>query len=213
VDSFFERVETGDNPWPAGRRDLHWHLLPPDIEAACKLLQDPYSELIHYPGLVLVPPQRLHVTVLHCGPQSEASDQEVADITARVREAVAGIGPLELTFARPTIGNVAVERTARPGAPARRLWEAVWNATTQVVSEERWPLRAETYYPHMSIAYAGPDARHVDRGGLKQLLSDIEGGEATLTFPSLTLVSQWHNDRHILWKRIATVPLERSTGR
>jgi 2'-5' RNA ligase len=204
LQDFFDRVENRTHPWPAGRRDLHWHLLPHPV--AARQLVEPYRELAHRPGLEPVPAQWLHVTVLHSGPEQEASTQEVQEITARVRKAVAGTGAVELTFARPAIGNVAIERAARPGAAARRLWEATWAATREVVGE-RWPLLPTTYYPHTSIAYAGRDAQLADRGELKQALSDIDGGEVTLTFPTLALVSQWHDGRQIIWEHLADVPL------
>ncbi|GHE14686.1 2'-5' RNA ligase family protein [Streptomyces alanosinicus] len=204
MQNFFERVESRTNAWPAGRRDLHWHLLPQP--AAARELVERYRELTHRPGLEAVPAKWLHVTVLHSGPEQEASDQEVKEITSRVRKAVAGTGAVELTFARPAIGNVAIECAARPGGAARRLWEATWTATREVVGE-RWPLIPATYYPHTSISYAGRDAHLADRGELKQSLSDIDGSEATLTFPTLALVSQWHDGRHIVWEHLADVPL------
>ena len=38
VENFFERV---GRFWPAGRRDLHWHILPPPDEASA--LAEPYK--------------------------------------------------------------------------------------------------------------------------------------------------------------------------
>lgn len=206
MEDFFARIETRTHPWPAGRRDLHWHLLPADVDQGRQLIDD-YGEVVHYPGLEMVPPRWLHVTVLHAGPRDETSDEEITEITKRVRAAVAGTGPIELTFARPSVGNVAIERAARPGEPARLLWEKVWKATTSVVGEDRCPLLSDTYYPHTSIAYAGHDAGNADRGGLKALLSDTPGDEVTLSFPALTLVSQWHSHARIVWAPLATVPL------
>ncbi|AXK36575.1 hypothetical protein DVA86_32370 [Streptomyces armeniacus] len=209
MENFFERVTTRRHPWPPGRRDLHWHLLPPPD--ARDQLGEPYQALTHQPGLEPVPPEWLHVTVLHAGPQRDASQQEITEMTARVREAVARTGPVTLTFARPAIGTVAIERAARPGTPARRLWDVTWTATTDVVGQ-RWPLQPTTYYPHVSLAYAGERAQHADRGTLKQRLADIDGGEVTLTFDTLALVSQWHDGRHIVWEHLADVPLPRRTA-
>ncbi|WP_277762474.1 hypothetical protein [Streptomyces sp. IB2014 016-6] len=42
---------------------------------------------------------------------------------------------------------------------------------------------------------------------MKSELSDINAGDVTMTFPSLTLVSQWHtHQQHIIWEPLATVP-------
>ncbi|MEU0526256.1 2'-5' RNA ligase family protein [Streptomyces niveus] len=200
---FFESVETR---WPAGRRDLHWHLLPPSTESAADDLLGPYGDLIRTPGLEMVLPKWLHVTVLHAGPHDEASAEEVAQMTDHVREAVAGTGPVELVFSRPSIGTVGIGRAARPGAAARALWDATWAATTQVVGE-RWQLMPEIYNPHLTIAYAGRDAARADGASMKSELSDIDAGDVTMSFPTLTLVSQWHTHQRIIWEPLATVPL------
>jgi 2'-5' RNA ligase len=207
--NFFAAAETREHPWPAGRRDLHWHLLPPDAEQGRAALQDGYEALIGAPGLVPVMPQWLHVTVLHSGPAEDASEQELGDIIAEVRAEVRarGTAPVELTFARPSVGTVAVERAARPGAAARALWQATWNATCRVVGPDRWPPLPRTYYPHVTLAYAGLEASLADRNVLKSLLSDCTGDEVKLTFPELALVSQRHNGHSITWQTITTVPL------
>ncbi|MGW1022080.1 2'-5' RNA ligase family protein [Streptomyces niveus] len=206
MQDFFEAVENRGNRWPAGRRDLHWHLLPPSTQDTVDALLGPYGDLIRTPGMEMVLPRWMHVTVLHAGPHASASDDEVAQMVGLVREAVAGTGPVTLTFSRPSIGTVAIERAARPGAAARALWDATWAATTAVVGE-RWELLPEIYQPHLTIAYAGADAAHADRAEMKASLSDIDAGEVTMAFPELTLVSQWHDHRRITWEPLATVAL------
>jgi len=206
MQDFFAAVEAREHPWPAGRRDLHWHLLPPSVEQARKLLLDDFGELLRAPGLEAVPPRWLHTTVLHSGPRDSVTDQEIDAIVQEVREATAGEQPVELVFDRPTIGTVAISRPGRPGEAARRLWEATWRATQRVVGD-RWPLIPEVYHPHITIAYAGSAASAADRAVLKAELSDTTGEAATLVFPALTLVEQWHTHHRIVWQPLATVPL------
>lgn len=62
-----------------------------------------------------------------------------------------------MTFSRPSIGSLGIERSARPGAPLRRLWDITWKATTAVVGD-RWELLPAVAHPHITIAYAGRDA-------------------------------------------------------
>ncbi|MFF2941255.1 hypothetical protein ACFVSQ_15580 [Streptomyces niveus] len=40
MDDFFAKVMGRTHAWPAGRRDLHWHLLPSKEEA--EALTEPY---------------------------------------------------------------------------------------------------------------------------------------------------------------------------
>lgn len=170
-----------------------------------------YRTVAEQPGLRAVAAPWLHVTVLHAGPQDEASGAEIAAMVARVRELVAaeGVGPVELTLARPTPGTQAIECAARPGAPGRRLWELTRQATLDVVGD-RWALQPQAdYYPHLSVAYGGQDAGRADRRRLKALISDIDQDEVVIRVNRLSLVAQWHDHARIMWKPLATVPLTR----
>ncbi|MEV8347153.1 2'-5' RNA ligase family protein [Streptomyces niveus] len=205
---FFAGVENrGTNPWPEGRADLHWHLLPPSTPHTVDTLLAPYTQLTRYPGMEEVLPKWLHLTVLHAGPTTTATAPEITQMTDRVRDAVAGTGPIRMTFSRPSIGSLGIERSARPGAPLRRLWDITWKATTAVVGD-RWELLPAVPYPHITIAYAGRDAPDdAGRADMKGLLADVDAGEVALEFGTLTLVSQWHTHKRIVWERLAEIPL------
>ncbi|MDX3024985.1 2'-5' RNA ligase family protein [Streptomyces acidiscabies] len=206
MDNFFARVTSREHAWPAGRRDLHWHLLPSPDEAAA--LTEPYREVTRTPGLNPVAAEWLHVTVLHAGPQSDSSDAEVAAMVDQVSAAAAEVDPFALTLYPPAVGTVALECAGRPGAPARRLWELTAAATREVMGEERFALIPAVYYPHASVAYAGPEAHLADRTALKVALSDVEAGPVTVQAHTLSLVAQWHDGRsQIVWEHLASVPL------
>ena len=171
-----------------------------------------YRTVAEHPGLRAVETPWLHVTVLHAGPQEEASGAEIAKMVVRVGELVRAedVGPVELTLARPAPGTQAIECAARPGAPARRLWELTRQATLDVVGD-RWAVQPQTdYYPHLSVAYGGPDAGRADRRRLKALISDVDQDEVVMRVDRLSLVAQWHDHARIMWKPLATVPLTRA---
>lgn len=206
MDDFFARVENREHAWPAGRADLHWHVLF-DTEQVREMLTDPYRELTHRPGIAPVAPEWLHMTVLHSGPRADATDEEITQIVDRVRARAADVEPFEVTFAQPSPGNVAIECLGRPGAPARALWEMTWQQTRAVVGD-RWPLVPGPYWPHVSLGYAaGPDAAGVDRTLLKVWLSDHGRGEVTLRADRLAVVAQYHTRREILWTVLEEIPL------
>ncbi|MFD8822088.1 2'-5' RNA ligase family protein [Streptomyces sp. NPDC059605] len=202
IDDFFVGVE---HRWPAGRDDLHWHLLLPPDEVEEQLV-GPYREILDRPGLAPVEARWLHTTVMHGGPVAEYRAGEIDTIVDRVRQECAGLAPIDLTFDRPSPGRVGVECAARPGAPGRRLWEL----TTQIDAEvtgRRFPVLPESWYPHSSVAYgiAGPD--RPDRQAIKVALSDHPGEPVTLRASTLVLVAQRHDRRHITWDRLADVRL------
>ncbi|MGW3954041.1 2'-5' RNA ligase family protein [Streptomyces sp. NPDC004752] len=202
MDDFFARVE---HRWPAGRRDLHW-LIIPGADFAREHLYEPYRTLAEQPGLCPVLPQWMHITVLHSGPQDDASPAEIDQMITEVTERAAGIEPYDLTLSRPDVGNVAIESKGHPGAPHRQLWETTWQAHHAVVGD-RWPRIPTVSYPHLSHAYAGAEAHQADRGALKVLLSDLEGGPVTVPVSVLSLVAEWHDRQEIRWDVLAEVPL------
>lgn len=205
MEDFFAEVEQRKHAWPAYRRDLHWHGLF-NVEDVRRELTDPYHDLTHRPGLEPVAPQWLHLTVLHSGPEQEATPDEVAQIVEGVRNRCAQVAPFDVTFDRPAVGRVAIECMARPGAAARELWKLTYEATTAVVGD-RWPLIPDGYYPHSSLAYAGATHSEADRRAMKIWLSDNGPGPVTLRLEKLSLVAQWHDHRTITWEHIADVPL------
>lgn len=206
MDDFFSRVESREHPWPAGRPDLHWHVLF-STDKVRTALTGPYAELTHRPGLAPVPPEWLHMTVLHSGPAAEATDTEIRQIIDGVRGRTRDLAPFEMTFAQPSPGNVAIECLGHPGPPARALWEMTWQQTSQVVGD-RWPRIPGIYYPHLSLAYAaGPKAAQVDRSALKAWICDHGRGEVTLRAERLVYVAQSHDQHRITWQVLEEIPL------
>lgn len=189
IEDFFSRVETRRYAWPAGRADLHWHLLF-DTGTVQRQLVAPYREITHRPGLAPVPARWAHLTVLHGGPVDAYQDGEIEAITEQVRAAVADLAPFDLVVDRPSVGRVALECPARPGAPARRLWELT-AAVDAEVTGGRFPLIPDGYAPHLTLAYGIAGDQRADR---------------------LALVAQSHNRRHITWTPLATVPLGPGTA-
>ncbi|MGW1496903.1 2'-5' RNA ligase family protein [Streptomyces sp. NPDC002402] len=198
MEHFFERV---GRFWPAGRRDLHWHILPTPDEATA--LTAPYRGLAS-PGLQSVPVDGMHCTLLHAvGLSSTSIDTaallEDAASYARTRS------PFTLTFDRPAVGNVGVEISGWPGLPFNEIVDAV----TQVMAGTGAAFKAApSRYPHMSLAYASDGAQEVDAVALRAALAAIEQPlSATMVADRLHLVEQWHDGAHIMWRPIGEVPL------
>ncbi|WP_382033480.1 2'-5' RNA ligase family protein [Streptomyces aurantiacus] len=198
-------MEQHEYPWPAGRADLHWHLLF-DPQVLDEALVRPYRELTHRPGLAPVAARWMHTTVMHGGPVAAYTSTEIDTIVDRVRAACESIAPFDLVFDRPTIGTVGIEFPARPGAPARHLWELTTRVDAEVTAA-RFPLLPSAYYPHLTGAYGVAGPQRADRREMKVLLSDHPGEPVTLRAQKLSLVAQWHDRRHITWEHLADVPL------
>ncbi|MBF9071839.1 2'-5' RNA ligase family protein [Streptacidiphilus fuscans] len=205
MDDFFQRVGTrATAPWPAGRRDLHIHILPTPSEA--ETLTAPYRGLAESPGLHTVPAEWIHVTVLHGEPMEQLTKEEVTGIGDRLTAALAAVEPFDLVLNPATPGTVALECAGHPGEPARRLWELAREAV-RAETGDRWPLLPSAYYPHVSIAYAGAEAEQADRTALKIWLSDHVADPMTVRADALQLVAQWHDGAYIRWEQLRVIPI------
>ncbi|MFH9426287.1 2'-5' RNA ligase family protein [Streptomyces sp. NPDC017529] len=184
VEDFYAEVETRANAWPAGRSDLH------------------------QPGLAPVDARWVHTTVMHGGPVQEYKPGEIDTILERVRAECATLAPFDLVFDRPAIGRVAVECTARPGAPARRLWELTTRIDAEVTGGRFPTTPSGGYYPHSSLAYGVAGPERANRQAMKSLLSDHPGEPVVLRAEKISLVAQSHDRRHITWQHIADASLD-----
>ncbi|MFE1949992.1 2'-5' RNA ligase family protein [Streptomyces sp. NPDC059524] len=202
MEDFFARVE---HHWPAGRKDLHWHILH-EPSLAHEQLVAPYRHVADQPGIAPVDARWLHTTLMHGGPVDEYKPDEIDQIVDLVRTECAAISPFTLVYDRPAVGVVALESAARPAHDARRLWELTTRIDRQVTGG-RFETRPASFYPHTSLAYGitGPD--RPDRHGMKVLLSDVDAGPVPMRVIRISLVAQSHDRRHITWDHIADVPL------
>ncbi|TGB15509.1 2'-5' RNA ligase family protein [Streptomyces sp. MZ04] len=210
VNNFFHTVESRRHAWPVRRADLHWHLLF-DEQVVRDALVEPYRAITHRPGLAPVPARWAHCTVLHGGPVDQYRDGEITEITERVAKECQNqmILSFDLAFDRPSVGTVALECSARPGEPARRLWELTARVDAEVTGG-RFPLTPAVYAPHVSIAYGTAGPIRADRRELKAALSDQPGEPVVLRATRLCLVAQSHNRRHITWDSLAEIALPRA---
>ncbi|MFI1524649.1 hypothetical protein [Kitasatospora cineracea] len=87
-------MTTRQSPWLAGRRDLHWHVLPDPVTARAPA--GTWHAAASRPGLNPVPEQWLRVTVLHAGPTSEASGEQIQTMAGLVREQAEQVAPFDL---------------------------------------------------------------------------------------------------------------------
>ncbi|MGW2112381.1 2'-5' RNA ligase family protein [Streptomyces sp. NPDC001948] len=200
MENFFARV---GRVWPAGRRDLHWHILPTPAEAGA--IAAPYKGLVAPQGLASVPVDGMHCTLMHAV-GLDADDVDTDALLKEVGDYARSVRPFALTFDRPAVGAVAVEISGWPG----RVFTEIVDAVTQATARSTGAVfrHAPSRYPHMSLAYTTDGAEDVDAGTLRAALADIEQPlSGTVLADRIHLVEQWHDGKHIMWEPIATVPL------
>ena len=203
VGGFFESVESRIlAPWPKGRADLHWHIIPA-AEDATKITHA-YHRIAHRPGLHPIPPEWIHITLMHGGPVDQYTERELRQIHETVTAACRSIPPLTLTAGRPEIGRRAVTLPVWPGPPLRALWDLTRVADAGATSA-RAPVLPLVYAPHLTLAYGATPGAH--RPQLQADRADLNVHEMTLHVSRLALVAQTHDGEGITWRTLTTVPL------
>jgi len=199
MEDFFAQIE---GRWPAGREDLHWHVLPDPVVVRDRLAAQ-YQQLTHRPGLVPVRPRWAHITIQHYAPAAAISDVDLAAVVALVGERCARIGPFAVTVGRAEAWDGGIVCPLRPSTPLRSLWQITTGAARTVTGEEFGVTPAD-FYPHLTLAYA---TASVDAGPLRAWLGADDAREVALAVTGLALVAQRHDHREITWRLVDQIPL------
>lgn len=199
MDDFFASIA---DRWPPGREDYHWHVLP-GSELQRARISTPYSELLRRPGLAVVGPAYLHITVQHVAPVSEVSGAELAEIVRLVRDRCAGFAAFAVTAGRAEAWEHGIVCPIRPGYLLSSLWQLTTSAATEV-TRGRFEVRPAVYHPHIALAYA---IAHIDQAAVRAELADCDAPEVALPVTKLVLVAQQHDGREITFRILEEIPL------
>ena len=168
-----------------------------------------YQGITSTPGLHQVPAEWIHCTLLHAigADHDVLSEESVNGLVEHATERLQHIEPYHVTFGRPEIGTVAVERAGWPGWPHRTVVEQLVTAHREVYGDAHH--LSPSRYPHVSLAYAGEGAESIDTQALKLKLSDVWGpADVSVYVQSVDLVAQSHDGKHITWHPITRIPLK-----
>lgn len=192
--------------WRVGRRFYTWHLTFAGQDELHALVAAYQAQLAGLPGLDLIPPEWLHLTMQGVGFTDEVSDQDVAAIAEAARRRLAQLPPARLTFHRAVI-RPSGEAIALPPAPVeavRTIRFAIRDAIAEVWGKDGVPEPAEGFQPHVSMAYvnapglAAPMYAALDRANVEP---------ATVTVNHAALIILGRDDRLYQWSDHAAAPL------
>ena len=194
--------------WSVGRRRLAWHLTV-ERQSDLHLLVAAYQEaLAPWPTLEPVPLPWLHMTLVDVGPVADVSQEQVADMIARVSSVVTELPPLHLAFARLLLLS---ESACLLPEPAERIadWrDAVDRAVHDARPDEPRPARSpDGLPPHLSIAYANGAE---DGAALLAALRNVDAQPSLGVEPTLSLIEIHRDNGFYEWRTLAA--LTRSAG-
>jgi 2'-5' RNA ligase len=192
---------------PPGQGRLYWHVLLGDDEAVRAIVREAHDRLAGLPGLDLVPPRFIHLTIFIAGYAHEITDHQVDVMAEEATRQLARVEPITVTLGRVLYHPEAVVLEARPAERLRPLLEAAKFATRTATGRDGL-LAHDAWVPHVTVAYSsaeGPAAPII--GALGTRLPDRE-----LTVRSMHIVNQDGPETVWEWRPLMEVRLG-SAGR
>jgi 2'-5' RNA ligase len=142
--------------WRAGRRMYTWHVTFDDQPQLHKLVRSYQAALAPLPGLDLIPMRWLHLTMQGIAFTDEVSLQDVADIAEAARKRLATQQPVALSAGPAAVDPEAIMLDVSPAGALDPVRTGIRTAIADVEGAARVP-EAETWTPHISIAYSNSD--------------------------------------------------------
>jgi 2'-5' RNA ligase len=142
--------------WRVGRSFYTWHLTfdhAPDVQ---RLAAD-YEQALSIPGLDVIPPRWLHLTMQGIGFTDEVPVSDADAITKAARERLATLAPFHVTLGPPVIDPQVVRLRVSPAEAIAEVRLAIRAAIADVWGADRVPEDAADFAPHVSLAYSNAD--------------------------------------------------------
>ncbi len=195
--------------WTESTHYLTWHLIPygaTGLLAAAERYQRALSGL---PGLDIVPPQWLHLTVQGVGFVDEVTPAERAAVVEAGRRRVAGSPAIDLTFGPADAADEGVLLAGSPAGPVVELRARLRAAIADALGADRVPGDDdEQIWPHVSLAYANAA---VPAGPIDAALDTLGIGAIAARFSTVSLLELRREGHLYCWDRVADVPFAART--
>lgn len=177
--------------WRPGRRMYTLHLTMEQAPAVHELAAAARRALAGCALLDPVPPEGLHLTMTGLGFTDEVPDAGLAEVSERVYEDWAGLGPVELVFNSVLVTHESVMLTTEPAAWLDVLVDLQRGAVDEVLGARQWG----GFWPHLSLAYCNGV---MPARSLETPLSDALEGlpDRVRATPTLTLM-RLGRDTHV----------------
>jgi 2'-5' RNA ligase len=198
--------------WRTGRDFYACYLTledQPELRGLVRRYQDAIGDR---PGLDLIAPRWLHITMQGIGFADDIGPADLAAVTEGIGERLGALRPPAATFHRPTIRPAAVYLKADPAEPLYRLRLALHQAVASAVGPGQFDEPAPApgrFAPHVSIAYADADDPVPP---VAEAVRDMVAEAVTATFRTVSVLVL-RRDRHAYgWSGATAVPIGARSG-
>lgn len=190
--------------WRVGRTFYTWHLTF-DHAADVHRLAGEYAAALDLPGLDVIPPKWLHLTMQGIGFTDEIPTSEVDAITDAARTRLAQVPAFDVTLG-PTVTDPEVVRLhVDPAEPVAQVRTAIRAAIADIWGADRVPEAEAGFTPHVSLAYSSSDGPSDPILRAAEALH-VEPAKARISEAQLIVLNRDH--REYQWENYAAVALD-----
>ncbi|HUC23864.1 MAG TPA: 2'-5' RNA ligase family protein [Streptosporangiaceae bacterium] len=191
--------------WTTGRHYYACHLTLDDQPQLRELIARYQQAIEDRPGLDLIPPRWLHITMQGIGFTDEISAAELDSLTDALTQELSKIDPPMVSFRSLTVDPEAIYLKAHPADalyPLRaRMSRAVVSAIGANSSAGNMPAPRE-FNPHVSIAYVNADGQAQP---IAEALQAVTATTVTVTIRKASLL-EFHRD-HRMYEWTSATPI------
>ena len=191
--------------WKTGRHYYACHLTLDDQPQLRQLVAMYQQAIEDRPGLDLIPPEWLHITMQGIGFTDEISGTELRSLTEALTQELGKIDPPTVSFRSLTVHPEAIFLKAHPADalyPLRaRMHRAVIDAIGTTSSAGDMPA-PEQFNPHASIAYVNTDGQAQP---IAEALQTLRTTTVIATFGKASLL-EFHRD-HRMYEWTSATPI------
>jgi 2'-5' RNA ligase len=191
--------------WTTGRHYYACHLTLDDQPQLRELVARYQQAVANVPGLDLIPPEWLHITMQGIGFTDEINSAQLRRVTEALTQELSKIDPPTVSFRYLTVHPEAIFLKAHPADalyPLRaRLYRAVVDAIGINNSAGDMPVLKE-FIPHISIAYVNADGQ---ARPIAEALQAVTTTTVHATFCKASLL-EFHRD-HRMYEWTSATPI------
>jgi 2'-5' RNA ligase len=191
--------------WRVGTRFYAWHITLDDAPELYPLAEYWRERLRAFEYLDPIPDRWLHLTMQGVGRVEDVPDRTRDRVVGAVRQRLAELGPVRVTFQRPVVHSEAVVLPAIPPTAVDAVRRAVRTGMSDAIGADAVPERAEGFQPHVSLAYVNRDR---GAAAVVEAIETADEPEAVSVGIRHTSLLELHRDNQMYeWRMVAAARL------
>lgn len=188
------------NSWPRGEVRWHLHVLPDDN---VRDMVASHSDDLKSSGLLPIPPEWLHMTILQIGSTRQVTDAQAGDIVRMLGPVCAAMRVPRLVAGPAFSWSASAVMQVSPEPDVRLLFDASREAVAKALGPKA-PKPGAAFVPHISMAYSSD---YYNESKVISMLARRPVKPTPFRASSLHLVKQVQTPPYYKWDLVAEMPI------